>query len=161
HFGDATLSSLVERSLRGNLTLAEARARVCQARAARAAVAGGLYPQVSASASGVQAGTGNRSASLFHAGFDAFWEIDGFGGTRRGVEAATADVQAAEADRDATMVTIAAEVGSLYLDIRGSQRQLAIARKNMAAQQQTLDLTKERFDAGFVSALDVANARAQ
>ena len=108
-------------------------------------------------------GGGNFSTTgnLFRAGFDATWELDVFGGIKRGVEAADAGVQSAILDRESVLVSLAGEVATTYLDLRGAQRQLAIARQNVAAQQQTLDLTQERFDAGFVSALDVANAKAQ
>jgi multidrug efflux system outer membrane protein len=162
NFDDPVLTGLVERAVRGNLSIAQAQARVCQARAARAAELGALYPQVTGDLSGNRSGTRVANAhSSYRAGFDASWEIDIFGGTRRAVEAATADLRAAEADALAMRVTVAGEVGSTYLEIRSGQRQLAIARRNLSAQQQTLDLTKDRLDAGFVSALDVANARAQ
>jgi len=95
------------------------------------------------------------------AGFDATWEIDIFGGTRRGVEAAEAQIESAYFDRQATLVTINAEVAAAYFTLRGAQRELAVARENLSAQQQTLQVTQERFDAGFVSSLDVANAKAQ
>lgn len=155
-FNDPVLTSLIERAAQGNLTLAQSDTIVRQARAARTIASGGLYPSVDASASASR----SRSGNFFRAGFDATWELDLFGGVQRGVEAAGAQVDSALYDKSATMVTIAGEVATTYLDLRGAQRQLAIARQNLAAQQTTLDLTQERFDAGFIGALDVANARA-
>jgi NodT family efflux transporter outer membrane factor (OMF) lipoprotein len=167
-FNDPALTSLIERASAGNLPLAQAESRVRQARAARDVAASALYPELDASAAYSRNRSGSSehgftfasTSNSFRAGFDASWEIDLFGGTRRAVEAADAQVQSAVNDRASVMVSLAGEVATNYLSLRGTQRQLAIARENLIAQQQTLDLTQQRFDAGFVSALDVANARA-
>lgn len=167
-FDDPLLTSLITRARVANLTLAQAEARIREARAATDIAASGLYPSIDGNASATRARTPGAFAdrpastnSLFVAGFDATWEIDVFGGTRRGVEAANAQVQSTVFDRDTLLVSLCGEVAADYFDLRGAQRQLDIARRNLTAQQQTLDLTQERFDAGFVSALDVANAKAQ
>ncbi len=161
-FGDRTLTSLVEEAVASNLSLAQAQLRIREARAQQAIVAGGLYPTLDVSASADRArGPGGTYGNSFRAGFDASWELDIFGGTRRGVEAADAGVESAVFGRDAVLVSLAGEVATAYLDLRGSQQQLTIAQQNLESQQQTLDLTKERLEAGFVSALDVANAEAQ
>src|SRR5262249_50847089 len=89
------------------------------------------------------------------------WELDIFGGLRRGVEAAEADVVVAIEDRRDVLVTLTAEVALDYLDLRGFQRELVIAKENLEAQRRTADLTRRRFAGGFVSGLDVANADAQ
>jgi len=89
------------------------------------------------------------------------WEIDAFGGTRRAVEAAQADLESSvESNRD-VLVTVLAEVGLSYLDLRGAQKQMAVARDNLRAQEQTLVLTRDRFQAGLASELDTARAEAQ
>lgn len=163
-FNDSMLSQLVDRAYAQNLSLAQAEARVRQARAARTTAESGLYPQIDAGASAARTRTPARNnsttANLFRAGFDATWELDIFGGIRRGVEASDADLLSAGFDREATRVSLAAEVASTYFDLRGAQRQLSIARENLDTQQRTLALTQQRFEAGFVSRLDVANARA-
>jgi NodT family efflux transporter outer membrane factor (OMF) lipoprotein len=94
-------------------------------------------------------------------GLDAAWELDIFGGVRRNIEASTADMQAAMEDRRDVLVTLAAEVGTNYVNLRGSQQQIDIARKNLQAQRHTAEITRKRFKAGYVSALDVASAQAQ
>jgi len=172
-FDDPTLSSLMERAIRANLDVRQAEARVRQARAARGVAGAPLWPQVDASAlyqrsrgSSEAAGGGAIATvrgvrELFQVGLDASWELDIFGGTRRGIEAATADLRAAVEDRRDVLVTLAGEVGTNYLSLRGFQQQIAIARKNLAAQKKTADITHRRFEAGFVSRLDVANADAQ
>lgn len=172
-FHDPTLSSLVEMAIRANLDLRQAEARIRQARAARGVAGAPLWPQVEASAiyqksqSSGEAGAGKGPATaggireLFQVGLDASWELDLFGGTRRGIEAATADLRAAVEDRRAVLVALAGDVGTNYLNLRGFQQQLAIAQKNLEVQKKTAEITRRRFEAGFVSRLDVANAEAQ
>jgi multidrug efflux system outer membrane protein len=168
-FNDPMLSSLVERAIQSNLDLKLAQARIRQARAARNVAAAGLGPTVNAggnyvrSASGVQtaAGSKNLTSSLYRTGLDAAWELDIFGGVRRSVEAADASVQAAVEDRRDVLVTLAAEVALNYTDLRSFQQQIAIAQENLKAQRHTAEITRLRYEAGFVGALDVANANAQ
>lgn len=169
-FGDEKMTALIARAQRENLDVAVAIARIRQARAQVMIATGGLYPSVSIGASYSQArspggglGTaGNgRITDFYQVGFDASWEIDVFGGIRRQIEATKAGLDAAFESRDDALVTLAGEIGTNYVNLRGAQSQLAIAHSNLAAQEQTLALTQERFDAGFVSALDVANAQAQ
>ena len=98
---------------------------------------------------------------LFQAGLDASWELDVFGGTRRNMEAAGADLQAAVEDRRDVLVILMGDVGTNYLNLRGFQAQIDIARENLKAQQHNADIIQKRHDAGFVGGLDVANAKAQ
>lgn len=160
-FQDSTLTSLIDRAAKANLDLAAAEARLRQARATRDAAAAGLAPQLNTSASATRSRSSGGTGNLFRAGFDAAWEIDVFGGIRRGVEAAEASERSAIEDWRDVRTTVIAEVATTYLDLRGSQRELAIALENLASQQETLTVTRQRFEAGFVSGLDVANAEAQ
>jgi NodT family efflux transporter outer membrane factor (OMF) lipoprotein len=98
---------------------------------------------------------------LYQVGFDSTWEIDVFGGQRRSIEAAKADVQAAVEDQRDVLVSLLAEVARNYIDLRGYQRQYAIAQENLSAQQDTLQLTTSKFNAGFVTQLDVARQATQ
>jgi NodT family efflux transporter outer membrane factor (OMF) lipoprotein len=98
---------------------------------------------------------------LFQVGLDAVWEIDVFGGTRRNVEASEADIRAAEEDLRDVLVSLVAEMGTNYITLRGLQQEIAIARGNLKAQKHTAEITRKRFEAGFVGKLDVANANAQ
>jgi outer membrane protein TolC len=99
--------------------------------------------------------------NLFKTGFDAVWELDIFGGTRRSIEAAQATLAASIEDRHSVLVTLLGDVAKNYIDLRGLQRRLAVAQANLQAQQDTLDLTKIRFDAGLASDFDVAQAEGQ
>ena len=180
-FDDPLLNSLIERALRSNLDLRIAEARIREARASRAVVAAGAWPTVDTSGSYTrsrssknalnipsQAGGVGGSGSgvklerdLFNAGFDANWEIDVFGGVRRSVEAADATIEATEYSRRDVLVSLLGDVARNYIDLRGAQRRLAVARANFKAQQDSLELTRVRFNAGLASDLDVAQAAAQ
>ena len=165
-FKDPILTSLVERAVASNLDLKLAEARIREARAAKGVAAGGLGPtlDVSGNYQRSRSSAGNRTGEVtvdqYQAGFDAGWEIDFFGGQRRSLEAADADLQAAvETHRD-ILVTLTAEVARNYINLRAFQQQIAITRKNLEAQQHSARLTRERFEGGFVSGLDVANSDA-
>lgn len=160
-FRDPTLDRLVREAVAGNLDLKLAAARIREARAARGIAASAGLPQVGANAA--YARTHNSplrpgDRSVFEAGFDASWEIDVFGGVRRDKEAALADVQAAEEGRREVLVTLLADVGRSYLELRGTQQQLRILEETLAAEQDTLDIAKARLEAGLGAELDVARA---
>jgi multidrug efflux system outer membrane protein len=172
-FNDPILSSLVEMAVRSNLDVRLAEARIRQARAARGVAGAPLWPEVDASVlyhrsqGSSEAGGGGAIATagglknLWQAGLDASWEIDIFGGTRRGIEAATADLRAAVEDRRDVLITLVGDVGSNYINLRGFQQQIDIARRNLKAQKHNAEIIQKRHDAGFVGGLDVANSKAQ
>jgi len=160
-FQDPVLTSLVERAIDSNLDIKLAQARVREAQASRRVAASGLGPTVDAAGSYSRTGASPVTTDQYRTGFDAAWELDLFGGTRRSLEAATANLEAAIYSRLNILTTLAAEVAGNYLELRGFQEQLAIARRNLQAQQRNAELTRRRFEGGFVSGLDVANADAQ
>ena len=177
-FDDPLLNSLVERAVQSNLDLRVAESRIREARASRTVVASGAWPTVDVSGSYSRSRTSENALNiptqggggapgvklernLFTAGFDANWEIDVFGGVRRSVEAADANIEATEYNRRDVLVTLLGDVARNYIDLRGAQRRLAVARDNLKTQQDSLDLTRVRFDAGLASDLDVARAEAQ
>lgn len=166
-FQDPTLTSLIDRAVASNLDLKLAEARIREARAAKGVAAGGLGPALAGSGayqrsrSSAENRTGTSAGDQYQAGFDAGWEIDIFGGQRRNLEAADADLQAAVETRRDVLVSLTAEVARNYINLRAFQQQLVITRKNLAAQRHSAQLTRQRFEGGFVSGLDVANAEAQ
>jgi multidrug efflux system outer membrane protein len=181
-FDDPMLTSLVERAIAANLDLRLAEARLRQARAVLGVAVAGFWPTLDASGSyrrsygssvsaGISGGgVGSASAAgrpnsegvdLFRDGLDAAWELDIFGGVRRNIEASEADLLAAVEDRRDVLVSLVAELGADYIGLRGFQQQIAIARKNLQAQQHTAEITSKRHQVGFASGLDVANANAQ
>src|SRR5262249_4125595 len=99
--------------------------------------------------------------SVYQFGFDASWEIDFFGGRRRALEAATADVAGVEEARRDTLVSLLAEVARNYSELRGFQRRLDITNQNIELQQDSLGLTRGRADAGLGNQLDLERQSAQ
>jgi NodT family efflux transporter outer membrane factor (OMF) lipoprotein len=168
-FDDPVLNALVEQALRQNLTLREAGLRVIEARAQRGISVGEFFPQqqvanAQATANQLSANTplglGDRSYNSYSVGLQAAWELDFWGRFRRGIESADAALDASVADYDAMLVLLASDVASVYVEIRSLQEQLGYTRANVDAQQDTLELTQARFNAGAVSELDVTTARA-
>jgi NodT family efflux transporter outer membrane factor (OMF) lipoprotein len=164
-FDDPALAGLVARASASNLDVLQARARLREARARRGVAAAALAPTVTGSASAArtrpsgESGTG-ATADLFQAGLDASWEIDLFGGIRRSLESASATEQAAAEDERDARVTLAAEVGLTYLELRTTETRLAVARQSLATLQETADLTRWRAEAGLTTQLDAEQARA-
>jgi multidrug efflux system outer membrane protein len=174
-FQDPILDRLTTRAVAGNLDLQIAAARIREARAARGIAAAAALPQVDAfadygrtqsseavppfkEASGLDSPFGARDQNLFEAGFDASWEIDVFGGVRRDKEAALAQVQATEETRRDVLVTLLADVARNYIELRSTQRQLAILDETLRSQRDTLGLVQARAQAGLATDLDVAQA---
>jgi NodT family efflux transporter outer membrane factor (OMF) lipoprotein len=173
NFNDPKLDSLMDRAVRSNLDLKIAAARVREARAQYRVTAADLWPTVEASASyqrqlqsmnqpllGDIPLPGNIpfENNVYQAGFDASWEIDVFGGTRRATEAAKAVVAASVFGMRDTLVTLLSEVARNYIEARGYQRQLTIAHENIRAQEDNLVITQDRFKHGLTSDLDVQQA---
>ncbi len=171
-FEDAQLDSLIERARAANVDLELASARIAEARAALGVARAARLPQVDASADFDRARRskealggapffGRRENSLWDVGFDARWELDVFGGQRRGVEAALADTQALEEAHRAALVSVSAEVARNYVELRVLQQRLATARQRIEVQDETAQIVVLRADAGVASDLDSTRARAQ
>jgi outer membrane protein TolC len=155
--GDAKLDALIDAALAHNQDLHAAQARLRESRAQLQQQRAQELPTVSADAaalrmrepdlSGLQslqqsnsnASSTNQNANasrgqgplqLYSAGFDASWEIDLFGGTRRAIEAASAQAEAVDADLADTQVSLAAEVAQAYIGLRDQQQRLALANRS-------------------------------
>jgi len=172
-FKDPQLDALLERAAKANLDLRIAGARVREARALYRIEASRLWPTVDAAGAYARQNQSKHQPILgdlpipssvpfennvYQAGFDASWEIDVFGGTRRAVEAGKAEVAAAEFGRRHVLVTLLGEVARNYVETRGFQRRLEIAKKNLKTQEDALAITQDRFKNGLTSDLDVQQA---
>jgi outer membrane protein, multidrug efflux system len=159
-FDDPLLSRLVQQALAANTDVRIAQARLRAARAASAVAGAALAPTIGAYGSASRSNTSGQPATTeYGLGFDASWEIDVFGGLRRGAAAAQADEQQASATLASTQVSLAAEVARNYVELRSYQVRLVITRANLASQSETVQLTEWRAQAGLVSAIDVEQAR--
>jgi outer membrane protein, multidrug efflux system len=162
---DGTLSQLIERALAASPSLRTAQSRLRQARAQLGLARIDYLPSVDGSVSartGKTTGEGVTGAASeqYSAALDASWEVDVFGKTRNAVSAAHADLEATAASLHGTQVSVAAEVALGYVQLRSYQARLVISRSSLARQEETLDLTRWRAQAGLTSELDVEQARA-
>ncbi len=166
-FQDRQLSTLITEAIRINPDLAIAVTRIREARAQARIADADLHPSVDLGSSATNARksenipSGGGEQNLFVLDFDAAWEVDIFGGSRRQSEAAAAMVQATIEDYRDVLVSLTAEVAKNYIDLRAAQNRLRIARKNIELQKQTLQLTRDRFATGLGNALEVAQAQTQ
>jgi NodT family efflux transporter outer membrane factor (OMF) lipoprotein len=189
-FNDPQLDSLMERAYRGNLDLQQAMLRIQEARDTEITAAAAGLPQLSAGgsytryqlglkgavkgfggASGSSSGGGFNTGSilnllespfdLYQLSLNASWEIDLFGRVRRAVEAAEADTEATREMRNDLLVSLQAQVGEEYAQLRSAQAQNAILTDNVKIEKDILDLTKNQYQRGLTSALDVDQAATQ
>jgi NodT family efflux transporter outer membrane factor (OMF) lipoprotein len=168
---DPLLTELVERSLDANLDLRRAVARIAESRGRLGVASGQYYPDGTVDATynrqqlsdngglGIIAPEGGFApSSQYDLGVGFNWEIDVFGRIRRGVQAATAELEASIEDYRDVMVILAADVASNYVVIRTLQARIRYAEANVEAQSETLRLTTARFNAGLTSRRDVSQA---
>jgi NodT family efflux transporter outer membrane factor (OMF) lipoprotein len=168
-FADPVLDALVERAIAKNLDLRIAVANVREARALRGVAGADQFPEINASGAYSRIKNSENlqplppgfdpEHNLFLVGLDASWELDIWGGVRRAVEAADATIEAAENNRRDVLVIVLAEVARNFVELRTAQQQLLIAQANIQAQQEVVDLTRVRLEAGLGTEVEVSQAR--
>ncbi|AZE83936.1 Efflux transport system, outer membrane factor (OMF) lipoprotein [Pseudomonas orientalis] len=169
-FGDPQLADFVSTALAQNLDLAQAAARVTQARAGLGAANAALLPsgnisgQAARSYQSVETPLGqvlnstpgfDRYGNSYELNLDASWEVDVFGGLRRGREAALAEYQASEAGVAATRLSIAAQTADIYITVRGLQARLDIANRQVKTQEQLLEKVQLLYGKGLAASYEV------
>ncbi len=171
-FNDAQLLQLQSRAQTANLDLQLACTRIEQSRAQLGIATSYLPPSVSASAGYAHEGLSGHGkfaalgapttpSDFWQVGFDASWEIDLWGRTRRMREGAEATLEAVMHEREATRVSMSAEVARAYLQLRGLQAQLDIAEQNRFIAERTLGLAESRERNGVATRFESASARSQ
>jgi len=168
---DPSLTTLIGRAVSGNQSVTLARLRLSESRALRRGVAADGLPQINAAGdydrnrssetTGQPINQSTRESGLdsYRAGFDASWELDFFGRISRNVEASDAQIAESEALLADALVTLCADVGRQYVEIRSLQERLAIISRNIQFQTDAVGLADARFNAGLTSELDVSQAR--
>ncbi len=169
-FNDPVLNQLVHGAIQANFDVRTAAARLREARAARAAVASERYPRADARGQFQRSETSDYYfgpgmpgdiTNLYDGGFDALWELDFWGRIAKQAAAADADIASAAENQRDVLVRVLAETARAYVELRGSQRRLEITRANIQVQQETVELTRQRFEAQITDQLDVERAEAQ
>jgi NodT family efflux transporter outer membrane factor (OMF) lipoprotein len=173
---DSRLNALIDAALVSNPDVKMAQARLRQARSQLRGQQANELPKASAAAAALRmrspdtslfssdqggGSTGRGPVDFYTAGFDASWELDLFGGTRRAIEAASDEAGAVHADLADTQVSLAAEVASAYIDLRDQQARLALAQRTAEYQQQMLTLTEQRRARGTAADVDVERLTTQ
>ena len=176
-FGDPQLDSLIARAIALNLDVQSAAARIREARARETVAGARTLPTLDAQASATRQrisenaiptppgagapgsggtfGLPGSEFNTFRLGLDASWEIDLFGGTRRGIEAAGARTGAATWTRRDLQATAAAEVANSYFSLRTLQERIANAEVDLARQSREEQLRRARFKGGLITGIDV------
>ncbi len=159
-FEDPQLTALVDQALQANTSVKAAQAALRQARALADVQQAGLGPTVSASGSAQRSRSGSNDASnlfskpvLTPAGSPT-----SLAATRPPPAPAQPMPRRTAASLADTQVSLAAEVASGYINMRGLQSRLAVARANLESQSETLQITRWRNQAGLASSLDVEQA---
>jgi multidrug efflux system outer membrane protein len=161
-FNDPLLTSIIDRARSGNLDIAQAVARLRQAREGLVQARAARLPTVSGSAGyGRDLLDANGPRDNFSIGADASYQVDLFGGVSRSIEASSATYAGSGYDLATVQTSIAAEAGRNYILARQAQASLAIARNSVAIQDDNLEISGFRVQAGLVSSLDVEQSRAQ
>jgi multidrug efflux system outer membrane protein len=170
-FDDPLLNQIVAQALSSNLDEKIAVSRIREERAYLVISRAGLYPSVGTYGSYTrQRYSANspfgffpqvlpRDENIYQTGFDASWEVDVFGGIRRGVEASKAELAASIENARDVRVTLLAEAARDYVAVRALERRLQIAKANLRDQTDSLKLAQARFEQGFAPELDVFQAR--
>lgn len=164
-FGDETLNALIVAALKNNKTLGIAKTRIEEAYANRLLAVSRVLPQITINADSAKGNqgfyTGGIPIAFKDIAVQATWEIDLFGKNQERVFAADAILQSEVISRQAIMVSLLAEIGRNYFDLRNYEKQIAITKENLASQERTLQLTREQLEGGLASNFDVQRAAAQ
>jgi len=185
-FNDAQLNDLIAAALANSPDVHIAQARLRESRSQLQTQRADALPKISGDAAAIRmrepdlsslssgssssssgssgssaASSGRGPLQLYTAGFDASWEIDLFGGTRRAIEAASADAEAVDADLADTQVSLAAEVAQTYIDLRDQQTRLELAQRQAETEQKMLTLTQQRRERGTAADVDVERLNTQ
>lgn len=168
-FNDPTLNRLIKTARESNRSLAVAYERINESRAALGVSRSQLFPfadfggGVSRGRTSQNLGTptppAGKTTDVYATGLTAGWEIDVFGGVRRSIESSTATVEGAEELYRDTMVSLFADVALSYIEVRTFEERIAVARRNLDAQKESLGLTEARLEAGLSPELDVEQAK--
>lgn len=160
-FEDSTLTGLVEAAHVGSPTVAEAYARLAQARGLTGISQAGALPNVTLQAQPLsRSDTGMSSQLTRSMGVAVSWEADVFGANRRDREATFARAEGAEFAVRAAQVALSADVASAYFTRRGCEAQLRLNEADLAARERVLSLTEARVTAGIAAPADGIRAKA-
>jgi NodT family efflux transporter outer membrane factor (OMF) lipoprotein len=161
-FNDPTLDELIEIGQRNNVDLRLAAERVIAANAQRRAAAASWFPDIGGQASvddlsNAQMPGGSSSATV---GIGLAWEPDVSGRLSAAVRASRADAEARIEDAEAVRLLLIEEITRAYIEYRLQRTLTSITERTVTAQEETLRISRDRFEFGFASQLDVERSDA-
>ncbi|ALL69299.1 RND efflux system, outer membrane lipoprotein, NodT [Paraburkholderia caribensis MBA4] len=169
-FDDGNLERLIAEADANNGDLKIAGLRVVEARAQLGVALAGRYPQVQQVNADVLYSARKRSDGFnprsggywqYGAGFSIGWELDFWGRFSRAIESADAAFFAAQANRDAALVLLHAQVADTYFTLRTAEARLHIARENAQLQKRSYEIAQKLFKSGETDELDLQQAKTQ
>lgn len=163
-FGDPVLDGLIEKADRSNQSIAAYQAAYRQADALVAEARAGYAPTLGANASTTRAGSGTRSGNTSHSyatSLSASWEPDLWGSIGRQVAAQRANRQGAEADLANARLSVQGTLAQDYFQLRSLDAAQALYDRTVSAYQQSLTVTRNRYEAGVAGRADVVQAQTQ
>ena len=161
-FQEPTLNTWMSQLHSANLDLAQAEARYRQAQAALQQAQAGFFPTVGSQASSQRSGSGQTSPTdQYSLSANVSWELDVWGRVRRSVEAGTAQQQASAADTDAVRLSLESTLAQSYFQAKNIRASQQLYEQTIAAYERSLQMTRNRLEAGLISPADVAAAETQ
>ena len=159
---DPVLNTLIAQAVTSSVHMADAKAKVRLARAQLAATGATLAPSLNSDIGYKRSDSAaTLASSATNLSFQTRWELDLFGGNRRGVEAAYYNASSADDQMQAVLFTLIGDIATNYAQLRGTEAMIAIAQRNAAAQQRTVALTRTQLSAGQISQVDLLSAQTQ
>lgn len=159
-WNDASLKTLINAAMNNATSVEAAEARIAQARAGVGIARSTILPGVNGQASATRGDQGQGAASVFTGAAQAAWELDLFGANRRGRDAASARLEARERDLDDVRVSLAADIATVYVNLRVNEALLGGFERDAASRAETERLTQLKAKAGFEAPANAALAAA-
>jgi NodT family efflux transporter outer membrane factor (OMF) lipoprotein len=162
-FDDPVLDGLVAQVDAANQEVAAAVAAYAQARALTREQRASLFPRVDLDSSRRVTGGGGDTPTrrTYQFNIGASWEPDVFGRLRLGVETARAGEQIAQADLAAARLAVQGELVADYFALREADVLRALQSQTLAGYRRSLQITRNRYEAGVVARTDVLQAESQ
>ncbi|HYW88212.1 MAG TPA: efflux transporter outer membrane subunit [Chloroflexota bacterium] len=171
-FDDPVLNESIAAALANNKDVKIAAANVEQAAAVLIQTRSPLFPQVGYQGTAARVRLSQNSTTAVPGGIsnptDAYsllagasWELDLWGRVRRLSEAARANLLASEEARRGVILSLAAQVATTYIQLRGLDEQLAVSQRTLATYGESLRITNDKFKFGQVSKMNVAQVQSQ
>ncbi len=162
-FNDALLNSLIEEALSKNRTLAQSMAQVEAARAQLGLANANRFPTLEGEGQALPTWVDRTkvtdSTAPYSAGFLASWELDLWGKYKNASEAAKAELASSQASRSAMRLAVAGQTAMAYFTLLSLDIQIDIAQNTLATRQKEVQIYNDRYALGYISKLDLMQAK--